>query len=81
MGMNGCGRFVSVELIPVHEEQVHREVMGKKDVHYEERREMEDYSYPENPPPKRPPEEGEREEQLPQENEANREWQISLHFR
>ena len=51
--------------VPIDEDEIHREVVRKENIHQKQRREMKDYSHAENPPAKASPEDREREEKLP----------------
>lgn len=67
--------------IPVNENQIHRELMGKEDVHQKQRRNVKNNTNPENPPAKATKEDGEREEQFPNEYNRHSDWQVLPHLR
>src|SRR5579885_907585 len=56
---------------PVNIGQVHREVVGEKDVHQKERRDVEHYARGENHSAREPRKNRERERKLPKKNEAD----------
>jgi hypothetical protein len=78
-GMQGVAVFR--HLVPIHKDEIHREVMWKEDVHEKQRGEMKNYPHSKDPPPKSPPADREGKQQLPDENKANRERQVCLHLR
>src|SRR6185503_1249153 len=67
--------------IPIDENQVHRELVRKENVHKKERRQMKNYAEAEHPPTQSSPENNQRKQQFPDQDKANRKRQVSLHLR
>ena len=73
--------FVRRKSVPIDEDEIHCELVRKEDIHEKQRREMKDYSHTENPPANASPEDRERKEKLPDQDEANRKRQVLLDLR
>ena len=67
--------------VPIDEEQVQHEVVGEEDIHYEQGGNVKYQTKSQKPPAGAPPEHGDRKEQFPDENQANREWKVRPHLR